>query len=223
MSAETHLRQTTRDLFTAAEEIRDEDIPKVETERQKVVSKAEEYDGPEGAPRKLHTRYQELTQALKELHGTADGVEHYAEAWSETDTCVFVLEELNGDEYAATVDAVSQQARQQAREDGDLPEGYGRIKALEYGVADIPGGCPPEPGEWPAVVVNDLFEQLNDITAPSGVDLGNESLSEAMQGERAPTETPEADEETFKGELEENESSAGPAAVRNLEGTQAGE
>lgn len=183
--SDTTLRRTDRDLFEAAREVRETDIPRLQAKRDDLEQRArEEYDDPEGVPGDLEREYQQYGQQLRELHGTADTYEHYAEAWSgDGETCVFVLEELNGDEYARTIDAVSAEARRQAREDGDLPDGYGQVKALEFGVVDLPAECPPEPGQWPAAIVGELFSQLNDITAPAGVDLGNESLADVVRGE----------------------------------------
>lgn len=183
----TDLRTRTRDLYTAAQEIRGQDIPDVEEQRERLVTRLREEateDDTEPldvADQSDHQRYRRLTEQLRELHGTADTYEHYADEWSaDADACEFVLQELNGDEYAATLDAVSNQAAKQARQDGDLPDGYGQVKALEYGVEDIPDGAPADPGAWPAAIVTELFATLNEITAPEGVDLGNESLVEAL-------------------------------------------
>lgn len=174
------LRQTERDLYAAADELREEDIPELEAEREDLIATANDEHGTiRDVPAEMQQRYEQLTQGIRELYGTADTYEHYADQWSDGDTCVFVLEELNGDEWAATIDAVRAEAGQQASA-GAVPEGYGRVKALEYGVVDIPDECPADPGVWPAPVVNELYETLEDITAPSGVDLGNSSLAAAM-------------------------------------------
>jgi len=179
------LRQTERDLFAAAEEIRTEDIPRIESERESLVDEAErEHGDATDAPAEMHQQYQQLTQRLRELHGTADTYEHYAEQWSgDGQSCTFVIEEMNGDEWAATVDAIRAEGGQQAAQQGQVPEGYGRVKALEYGVESIPEDCPADPGVWPAPVVNELYSALESITAPSGVELGNSSLSAAMNSD----------------------------------------
>lgn len=175
MTDTPHLRQRERDLYDAARELREEDIPEVEQQRADL--EAEFGDAhPSDIPADVQQQYQALGQQLRELAGTADTYEHYADEWSDGDECLFVLEELNGDAYAATIDAVSAEAARQARQDGGLPEGYGKVKALEYGVVEKPDAAPADPGVWPAAVMNELFATLNDITAPSGVDLGNESL-----------------------------------------------
>jgi len=181
------LRRTTRDIYDAAAEIRDEDIPEVEAAREDLVAEAErEYGDAADAPAEMHQRYQRLTQQLRELHGTAGTYEHYADQWSGDDgECAFVLEELNGDEWAATVDAIRAEGGRNANGQGQIPEGYGRVKALEYGVESVPEHCPPDPGVWPAPVVNELYSELESITAPSGVSLGNSSLADAM-GDRQP-------------------------------------
>jgi len=177
-----HLRQTERDLYAAAAEIREDDIPEVEQARQDLVAEAErEYGDAADAPDRMHARYQQLTQQLRELHGTADTYEHYADEWSgDGETCVFTIEELNGDEWAATVDAIRAEGGRDAAQSGQVPEGFGRVKALEFGVESVPEDCPSDPGVWPAPVVNELYSQLENITAPSGVELGNSSLSAAM-------------------------------------------
>jgi len=187
------LRQTERDLYDAADELRDEAAEIKEQIETLEEQTREEFDGPNEIPQERERQYQQLRQQYQELIGTADTYEHYAEEWSDDDECVFVMEELNGDEFAAVIDAVSQEAGNQARAEGSLPEGYGRIKALEFGVTDVPEYCSPTPGEWPAAIVNELFEELNDITSPAEVDLGNESLRGLWDDE---TETPVAVDES---------------------------
>ena len=177
------LRQAERDLYAAAADLREDDAATIREEM--ATLEAEIQDDPDIAdaadiPAEKEQQYQRLRQALRETYGTADTYEHYADQWADGEACVFVLEELNGDEYAATIDAVSQEAATQARQDGSLPEGFGKIKALEYGVVDIPAGCPADPGVWPAPIVNELFDALQTITAPEGVDLGNASLAAAL-------------------------------------------
>ena len=177
------LRQTECDLFDAAQTLRDETIPEVETARDDLVAEAEaEYGDPADAPGEMHRQYQQLTTQLRELIGTAETYEHYAGQWADADgECTFVLEELNGDEWAATVDAVRAEGGANATSQGEIPEGYGRVKALEYGVKSLPSeACPADPGVWPAPVVNELYTELEGITAPDGVSLGNSSLAEAM-------------------------------------------
>lgn len=185
--SDTHtLRQTTRDLYTAAEEIRDEEIADVKAQKSEYGERLlAEYDTWRDVPGDERQRYETgFDQQIRELAGTADTYEHYAAEWTDDDgdTCEFVLEELNGDEWAATVDAVSQQAQS-----GDIPEGYGRVKALEFGVEEIPDGWPADPGVWPAPIINELFEALEGITAPSGVNLGNDSVRSLFE---TATETP---------------------------------
>jgi len=187
------LRQTERDLYDAADELRDEAAEVKEQIETLEEQTREEFDGPNEIPQERERQYQQLRQQYQELIGTADTYEHYADEWSDGDECVFVMEELNGDEFAAVIDAVSQEAGNQARAEGSLPEGYGRIKALEFGVTDVPEYCSPTPGEWPAAIVNELFEELNDITSPAEVDLGNESLRGLWDDE---TETPVAVDES---------------------------
>jgi regulator of replication initiation timing len=177
------LRQTERDLYAAATDLREDDAAAIREEMADLeaeIQAADDIERPADIPAEKEQQYQQLRQALRETYGTADTYEHYADQWTDGEACVFVLEELNGDEYAATIDAVSQEAAKQARQDGSLPEGYGKIKALEYGVVDIPDGCPADPGVWPAPVVNELFDALQTITAPEGVDLGNASLAAAL-------------------------------------------
>lgn len=193
MSDDTHLRRTERDLYTAAEEIREGDIPKAREEKERVEEEAREYGDIQHVPQELHERHERLKQRIRELVGTADTYEEYADRWTDdgASECLFVLEEHNGDEYAATIDAVTGEAESQGRRES-IPEGYGRVKALEYGVKEKPTGAPADPGQWPAPIVNELFEELQAITAPSGVDLGNESLEQAMQQRKTNPDTPDA-------------------------------
>lgn len=188
----TDLRQTERDLYVAAEELRGD-----ATEfRQRREDLEHEFAGtdPSDIPDDAEREYQRLAEQIKEAEGTANTYDHYADEWSVDGAgCVFVVEELNGDEYAATIDAVSAEAGRQAREDGSLPQGYGRVKALEYGIVDKPPGAPADPGQWPAPIVGELFDALQNLTAPSGVELGNESLASAVSGRTGETpDTPPA-------------------------------
>jgi hypothetical protein len=193
MSDTPTLRQTTRDLTEAAREIREDELPAVRDQIDDLEAEARrEFDSAADIPAEKEAEYQQLRQQAKELHGTADTFEHYADEWADGDTCEFVLEELNGDEYAAVIDAVSQEAGRQARAEGTLPEGFGQVKALEYGVVSKPQGAPADPGLWPAAIVTDLFAQLESITAPEGVGLGNSSLASVIGDEEPDTDLPPA-------------------------------
>ena len=173
------LRETTVDLADKAAELRAE-AEQIRDERDALVAEArDEYGDPEEAPDELHERYADLTERLKSTLGTAETYERCVDEWGGG---AFVLKELNTDEFAATLDAVSAEAAQQRREDGDLPDGYGRVKSLEYGVEDKPPEAPAHPGEWPPAVSNELWAELNDLSTPTGADLGNASLAGAMDG-----------------------------------------
>lgn len=176
------LRQTERDLLVAAEELRSTEIADLKDRRQELEERYAETP-PEDIPADAEQEYQQAAEAIREAAGTADTYEHYGRRWGDDDGCVFVLEELNGDEYARVIDSVTAEAGRQARQDGSLPEGYGRVKSLEFGVVEKPDAAPADPGEWPAPIVNELFVSLNEITAPSGVDLGNESLKSATSSD----------------------------------------
>lgn len=171
------LHETTVDLAAKADELR-ADAAELRDERAALVERArDEFDDADDAPDDLHERYDELTDAIAETLGTAEKYEECVDAW---DGGEFVIQELNTDEYAATLDAVSAEAAEQRRDDGDLPDGFGRTKALEYGVESKPPDAPPRPGEWPPAVTNELWAELNDLSTPTEVDLGNESLAAAM-------------------------------------------
>jgi hypothetical protein len=173
------LRTTERDLTDAAAELRAEADDYREEREALVAEVREEYGSAEDAPPEKHDEYDQLTQQIAECEGTAETFEHYADEWAgpEADGAVFVLEELNGDEYAKVVDTVAGAA--QAR-GGDLPGGAAAVEALNYGVVETPPGAPPDAGKWPAPIVNDLFEQLNDLTTPGTGGTGNSSLSAAV-------------------------------------------
>jgi hypothetical protein len=172
--------ETTVDLAAKAEELR-ERAEEVREQRDELVAEArEEYGDADDAPERLHERYDELSERMKDLLGTADTYQRCVDEWGGGE---FDLVELNTDEFAAVLDAVSAEAAQQRREDGDLPDGYGRVKSLEYGVESKPPGAPASPGEWPPAVSNELWAELNDLSTPSEVDLGNGSLAAAMDEE----------------------------------------
>jgi hypothetical protein len=174
--SDTTLRQTERDLYAAAAELRSEAEDAAER-REEITREARERNG-EAIPDELDREFRRLGEQRREALGTAQTYEHYADAWTDEDTdeCVFILEELNGDAYAAVADAVNSEAARQ----GTIPQGFGRIKALEYGVVAKPEGAPADPGRWPAAIVSELFDCLEAITAPSGVDMGNDSLASAL-------------------------------------------
>lgn len=180
------LRRQTVDLYAEAESIREGDLADARERKREFESEvAKKYDGYVEVPASVRETHEQLKQQIRELEGDAQTLEHYADEWTDWDaepdreTCPFVLEELNGDEWAATVDAVNDAVA----EGGSVPEGLGRVKGLEYGVEDIPAGWPADPGQWPAAVVNTLFTELEDLTAPRGVDLGNDSLASVFDGE----------------------------------------
>jgi len=167
----------TVDLAAKASTLREE-ADDIREERAALVEQArEEYGDPDDAPDDLHDEYASLTADLKATVQTAAKYEECVDEWGGGE---FELQELNTDEYAATLDAVSAEATNQRREEGDLPDGYGKKKALEYGVESKPPEAPPNPGEWPPAVTNELWAELNDLSTPSEVDLGNESLAAAM-------------------------------------------
>jgi len=171
------LHETTVDLAEKAAELR-EDAADIRAERATLVDEARaEYDDAADAPDEVHDRYAELTERLKSTLETAAKYEECVEEWGGGE---FRIQELNSDEFAATLDAVSAEAANQRRADGDLPDGFGRVKSLEYGVEAKPDGAPAHPGEWPPAVSNELWAELNDLSSPEAVDLGNESLAAAM-------------------------------------------
>lgn len=186
MSEQT-LRRTERDLFAAAAEIREADIPEAREEKSEFeATLREDYDDPSNVTQREQAKFEEYKSQIEDLAKTAETYEHYAEEWSaDGEECVFVLEEFNGDEWAATGDAVNEQAV--TRE--SMPANFGKVKALEYSVEEVPDGAPADPGLWPAPIVNELFEALNNIGAPSGVDLGNESLSGVFGDSTSPPPT----------------------------------
>lgn len=181
----TDLRRTAVDLYELAEEHRSdaadarEEKERVENTARDIISDPEEdAKSVAGLPDDLRQEFEQCKARIEQHLTSAESLEHYADQWSDGDACEFTLEELNGDEYAAVMDTASANAQA----DGSIPQGLGGIKSLEFGVVDIPDPVEADPGEWPAVVVNDLFQELNDITTPEGVDLGNESLRQAVEG-----------------------------------------
>lgn len=213
------LRQTERDLYAAAEELRTDDLADVKARIAELESQVQALDDDDPTPDEWEAEYQQLKEQGRETIGTAESYDFYAvmfdgstnvtiedvsdynETHADTvgtlaelvetdlvaaetvddvrgDSCVFVLEELNGDEWAATIDAVRAEGQ---RNGGTVPEGHGRVTALEYGVEDIPDDANANPGAWPAPIINELFEALEDITAPEGVELGNDSLASVRE------------------------------------------
>jgi hypothetical protein len=169
--------ETTVDLADKAEQLR-EQAAELRDEREQLVADATaEYDGPADAPDDVHDEFADLREAEKAALETAAKYERCVDAWGGGE---FTLRELNTDEFAATLDAVSAEAANQRREDGDLPDGYGKKKSLEYGVKSKPPDAPADPGEWPPAVTNELWTELNALSTPDEVDLGNASLAAAM-------------------------------------------
>jgi len=182
------LRQRERDLRDAIAELREEDIPELRKQKQNIENEAQaRVSSPEHEAESVHDlpnlqrRHEQLTEQIQNAYETADGLEHYADEWvGEGEPCVFVLEELNGDEYAKTVDTVTAAAAGPDATAQDVPRGLSMVESLKYGVEDVPGECPTDPGKWPAVVFNELFESLDSLTTPSEMDLGNDSLADAL-------------------------------------------
>lgn len=194
----TDLRRTTVDLYDLAEEHRAdaqdarEDKGALEAKARELVADDDREDigGVSDLPTDMRQEHEQCKQLITQHLSSAESLEHYADQWGDGDTCEFTLQELNGDEYANVLDTASASARAQAN--GQIPQGLGGIKSLEFGVIDIPDSpdLEPDPGHWPAVIVNDLFQELNEITTPSGVDLGNESLRQAVEEADAPEVEP---------------------------------
>jgi len=184
--SDTHLRRVTVDLYDAAADLRDGEMQDLRDRRDELVDTAQsEYESAAEAPAELHQRYERLTEQLKDAAGTAETYEHYADEWGDGDTCEFTLEELNGDEFAATLDMVSAEATA----DGSVPEGAGMVEALKYGVVKKPDAAPPDPGRWPAPITTELFQRLDNLTTPAEVNLGNDSLAAAMDSPAADAAT----------------------------------
>jgi hypothetical protein len=174
------LRETTVSLGELAEQIREERIGEIKAERQAFVDDiADEVDGGD-VPREYEREYQQYNQRIKAAEGTAQSLEHYADAAGEDDA--FTLRELNADQFAAVLDKVDAAGTAQQRAEGDLPKGVGMIESLKRGVADCPSGIEPDPGAWPAALVRVLHDELDSLTSAdaSEVELGNDTLADAL-------------------------------------------
>lgn len=173
-------RETTVSLGELAAQIRAERIPEIKSERAAFVeSIADEVDDGD-IPREYEREYQQFNQRIKAAEGTAQSLEHYADAAGEDDA--FTLRELNADQFAAVLDKVDAAGTAQQRAEGDLPKGVGMIESLKRGVADCPSGIEPDPGAWPAALVRVLHDELDSLTSAdeSEVELGNDTLAGAL-------------------------------------------
>lgn len=177
------LRTTTRDLYEAAEEL-EADAEDVEERIEALEQEAsEEY--PDGdVPADLEREYQQLKAQYRQIIGTVETYKHYAAIWTDegADTCEFTLTELNGDEFAKVMDTV----QAEAAKSGSVPDQLGKVESLRFALEDIPDGAEPNPGEWPAPIVGELYDALQSITSPPEVEAGNgETLAAAIGAEQA--------------------------------------
>jgi len=181
----TELRTTTRDLFTAAEEL-EQDAADIEEQIEDLEQEVrEEYDEPEDIPVEKEQTYQRLKAQYRELVGTAETYKRYAAIWTpeeDAETCEFVLSELNGDSFAKVMDTV----QAEAQKDGTVPNELGKVESLRYALEDVPEDAPSNPGKYPAAIVGELYIALQSITSPPEVEAGNEESLRAVLSDGDP-------------------------------------
>jgi hypothetical protein len=174
-------REKSVSLSDLAAEIRDERIPELKQARQEYVAEVEsELDDAEEIPPEYEADFQQFNKQIQNAEGTAQSLDHYAAEAGEDDE--FHLRELNADQFAAVLDTVDQAGTEQRRAEGDLPKGVGMVESLKRGVVECPDGFEPDPGAWPAALVQVLHGELDDLTTAdaSEVDMGNSTLADAL-------------------------------------------
>jgi hypothetical protein len=187
---DTHLRTNTIDLVEEANRLREEDAADIQKQQEEYLAEVmETYDSLADAPPYAHQRYEQFNQQYREVIGTAETYEEYAERWGDGDSLEVTVSEPNGDEWAKIMDESSAEAERQQRQGGSIPEGFGRKLAVDLCTTDLPEAMPADVGTWPAPIVQEVYAAIESITAPDGVDLGNESLSQAWKDAETATHT----------------------------------
>ena len=178
---ETQLRTRTVDLYELAEELREDDLQPILDRKAELEARIrEEYDDPGEVPAATRQEFQQLRDQAESIAEQANTYEHYAEMWSgdSDDGAYFTLQELSGDAYVRAIDESMQDGIN--TQTGGPPVGLSSKAAVEFALQDVPEHCPPDPGKWPAEILEELYSQLDEFGSPEGVDLGNESLGEVL-------------------------------------------
>lgn len=170
-------RTTAVSMLDRVQEIREEEI----APRQDLLDELREevqgqYDKPWEIPSDLEQRYSQLKEAIKNLRGEANTLEHYAEEWGGDD---FVIRELTVGSVGLIQDDVAEASGVDFQGNGTPKQGFARQRTLEVALKDSPAGA-PEPEDFPDAVGDWLFDVVNEFNTTGEVDLGNSSLRMEM-------------------------------------------
>lgn len=119
------------------------------------------------------------------------------EAVEDVDECIFVTEELSYGQIQAVSDDMMEKSFEVDIDRQDLEgspkQGYMQIELLREAIIDWPEGAPtrssnrsevPEPGDYPEPVSEWLFDRVDAFNTSGEAEMGNSSLTEAMNSRR---------------------------------------
>lgn len=170
------MREATVTLAGMAADLRENRVADLREQRQALVKSLKaEYDDLDAVPTGHKQRYEKLNQRIESAKQAASSLEYYAgECEGDGE---FVLQELNMDQFAATVDETNKVKNQQRRDDDNLPAGMMMVESLKRGVVECPDYFDADPGAWPAVVGRNVHDELEQLGV--GATEGNEPSFEA--------------------------------------------
>jgi len=171
----------TVDVEEAVEEFKEE-LQSVNSERDDVLEQANEYEEP-NVPRHLEDRWTDLESQRVQLERRISRFETFCDAVSTTE---FVIQELTLGQVQAVKDIVSQESFdvdvQRQSVEGSPLQGVYQAEFLKRSVVQKPPevndvmDLPDTIGEW-------LWEKVDAFNTSGDEDMGNMSLTEAMNSE----------------------------------------
>lgn len=203
-----HLEKTRIDLEEKAAQLRENDIPTLEEERDNLATElAEEYGDARKVPNAERGDFNALEQAIANLQRTHDKFLHIVHGDSVTDTdrlyhpddidsdigetfsgwgeSVFILQELSGAMLSTVQDELSSATTDIDLEtrnvDATPREGLKRDLWLRFTVIEAPDDAPSDPADYNAKLAEYLYEESQRLNGEGEVDTGNSSLQEAME------------------------------------------
>lgn len=189
------LSETTVDMKDRVEELESR-IEDLEEEKQDLIELAEQQkeDGEE-VDEDLEADWDELQEEIKQLKGEKQKFEESIEEWGGSK---FTLEELAfGQVRRINDDMVEESFEVDVEEEsieGVPASGFYQMEMIREAVKETPPGAPtrsvqrargtiekPEPGSYPNVIGEWLYDKIDTLNSTGDVELGNSlSLEEAM-------------------------------------------
>lgn len=204
INSQPHLEKRRLDLEEEAENIRHGKLDEYEEKREALIEKTKErFDDYDEVPQKIRQKVASLDERISNLkrnhdkflwlaHGS-DVAEWPAEPFDETNVDTesefngwgesrFVLQELSGSMLGIITDTITESANfdmETGRAQNTPSFGKGQILAVYLSVLEAPSEAPDDPRDWPASLVQYVYEEVNKMNGEGDEDLGN-SLQQAM-------------------------------------------